>query len=160
MNNSKCLNRGPLISSAPLDTPKLEERICKQLNARLDQDLNYSETEIRRISEMSRSLFPDTFELTEGQTNNLRALTNLSQCELRPAREIKSHRKILGPFIVAAKRVSWKLVKIHFDDTFKGLQEFCAKMVQSHAKLMLETENLKNTHQDVNTENLPNEHAN
>lgn len=136
-------SRDPLLRSAPVEPHELEDQIHLRLSTRLNQNSKYTVEEVRRITDLDRSLFPKDFAVSKETSDNLRALANLSQCQLKPAREIRSHRKLLGPVIVALKKLTWPLIKVHLNDTFEGLQEFCSRMVYSHAKQILETERLK-----------------
>jgi hypothetical protein len=135
--------RDRLIHSAPFDAADVERLISNRLEQRLDRNLKYTREEIEKITKLDRSLFPEDFQLNEEHSNDLRALASLSQCQLKPARSIRSHRPILGPLIVALKKITWKLIKVHLEEPFDGLQEFSARMVDSHAKQILETEQLK-----------------
>ena len=82
-------------------------------------------------------------ELDKQTSERFRALASFSQLELKPAREIKSHRKIIGPIIVALKRMSWPLIKIHLKDSFESLEQFSAWSLDTIAKQQVELENLK-----------------
>ena len=58
----------------------------------------------------------------------------LSQVELKPARQIKSHRRFIGPVIVGVKKLIYPLIKLHLKDVFQGLEEYCQWNVYQQAR--------------------------
>jgi hypothetical protein len=141
--NVKALNMsGILINNGPapvaLDATNLNAELEKELEARLKRAGDYDRREISAIEQLDRRLFPKDFKLSTEQTNSFRALCKLSQVELKPARAITSHRKVIGPLIVLLKRLSWPIFKVHLKDTVDGLQEFCAWSVYQQAQNVTE----------------------
>ncbi len=122
-----------LAESSRLDFPDLEEAIERKLARRLSDSLEYSFEEINRIRELDVRLFPPELELSEEQTNAFRAMASLSQCALKPS-SVRSHRKFIGPVIVALKRITWQLVKVHLLSAFDALQELFSWMVYNQAR--------------------------
>ncbi len=121
----------------------LERHALEALSSRLKTSPSYSQEEILRVSELSKRLFYDGFYLGEDHTNRLRALCSLSQSSLKPANEISSHRKLIGPIIVFIKRLTWPLLSVHLKDVFVGIQEFQSLAVESLAEQIVATEELK-----------------
>lgn len=129
-----------LISSGIDNPAAVEHSISSHLQERLGE--HYSTTEIEHISALDSALFPADFELNEVDSNTFRSLARLSHCALKPA-HLQSHRKIIGPFIVAVKKLIWKFMKVHLEHAFDGLQEFCSWMVYNQAKQAAEIDHLK-----------------
>jgi hypothetical protein len=140
MPNINSASSNSLIRSG-VDTPaEVEQSVSLRLQKRLGE--HYTTSEIEHISAMDSSLFPLDFELDETTSNTFRSLTRLSHCALKPA-HLRSHRTIIGPVIVAIKKLTWKLVKVHLEHAFDGLQEFCSWMVYCQARQVVEIERIR-----------------
>ena len=111
----------------------LEKRAKDALNSRLKSAENYTLDEIAEISSLERKLFPQS-SIDKETTDLFRRLSALSNIKLTPSREITSHRKLIGPLIVAVKRISYPLIRVHLKRIFEALEEFCAWSVYAHAK--------------------------
>lgn len=114
---------------------QLAVRVSTAVENRLQQQSDLSNEERKNIIALDKRLFPAGFVPTFRLCEEFRALAKLSQFELQEANEITSHRKILGPFIVLAKRLTWPFLKAHLKRSFDGQQEFNALTVERLAKL-------------------------
>jgi len=103
------------------------------LNRRLSNSDEYSAKEIEEVASFSERLFPPDFEITTELTENFRVLTRHSKVELRP-KEISSHRKFVGPIIVAFKSVLFKLMGVILKDTLASQEIFNRYVVKALAK--------------------------
>ena len=112
----------------------LSERAAQNLQSRLRQHASYTAEEITEISAKDGRLFPVSFQLTADATTRFRALCQLSNIQLRPARQITSHRRYLGWFVVLVKKLTWPLVRFHLKEPFAGIQEFSSWAVTTLAK--------------------------
>ena len=121
----------------------INDRITLNLQARLNNYTIYTKEEIQEIESNSTALFPKDFVVDEQLTNEMRALCMLSQAKLKPARQITSHRKFLGPLIVALKRITFPFIRVHLEDTYKGIEQFNSWMVKSHAQQVLRIKELE-----------------
>ncbi len=122
---------------------QLESRVNTALEERLVRDSHYTEKEIKKVSTLSKKLFPEGKEVDFQTCEDLRALAKLSQFELKPARSITSHRKFIGPLIVFLKRLTWPLVKIHLKESYAGQQEFNCRVVEAVSRLKNEDKQLR-----------------
>lgn len=111
------------LSGGPSAAEVLERRVEESLAQRVREGESYTPEEIERVAGLDHRIFPQDFELDVETTEHFRALTLLSQSELKPASQITSHRRFVGPLIVALKRLSWPLIRIHLDKVFQGIQE-------------------------------------
>ena len=133
----------------------LSARVSEALNLRLSSARDYTSTEIQEVEELDKALFPKNFEISEEARETVRVLCSLSCCELRPAREIRSHRKFVGPLIVFVKRLTWPLVRFHLKDTFEAAQLFNSRLVSSHARQIYKLESLEQRlSSNTDTENV------
>lgn len=106
-----------------------EEQANKQLNERLSTSEHYQAEEVLEIQKLSRKLFPLGYELDQQDTDAFRALCRLSQIDLRPVAAITSHRRIIGPVIVAMKKISRPFVLLIMRNILEGIQEFASWVV-------------------------------
>lgn len=129
----------PFVLRAPGgDARSLDDRVRAALSERRRTIRDYPAEEIVSISQLDRRLFPDGFEISDDVSTRFRALAALSRCELRPPREIRSHRRFIGPLIVRAKRLLYPLVALQFKESFKALQELNSWSIANQAALTVE----------------------
>lgn len=122
---------------------KIETAIAQSLKERIESDVSYDVDEIESITKRSHSLFPADYRLDSETAKYMRALSALSQAELRPSRAIRSHRKFIGPLVVFLKRATWPLVKFHLTDSFKGIEEFQSWAVTAIGQLVVKNRALE-----------------
>jgi hypothetical protein len=123
----------------------LSEQIKVLLESRINSHLSYTVDEINEIESLEKRLFPQDFCLDVETTKRFRALCALSKHELKSSMSITSHRKFIGPIIVAAKKLLWPLIRIHLKNNFDNLEEFSARTVETLAQQHLELAALKIT---------------
>ncbi|MCC6933634.1 MAG: hypothetical protein IT292_10340 [Deltaproteobacteria bacterium] len=121
----------------------LNNIVQESLSHRLQANANYQQEEITKLTNKSARLFPKDFAIDEELCNQLRSLCQLSQVSLKPSNKITSHRKFIGPLIVALKKMTYPLIKVHLDDSFKGIAAMNAWLVESHAKQALRIKELE-----------------
>lgn len=134
---------GGLIVDCPGEVePRLVESKAQQ-NLRSRFGLHFSEVEISDIARLQRTLLPRSFSLSLSDTEVLRSLAKFSQTELRPSGSIRSHRKIIGPFIVLLKRLSWPFIALHMKDVVASNREFNSRALVLLAQQLVEIKNLQ-----------------
>lgn len=125
---------GPLVVSAPnIDLSELNRSLDEALRTRIAASEEYTWTETKDIAELQRTLFPKSFEVESAPLERLRVLARLYRCEIQPPHAIKSHRKFIGPIIVAVKKMVWPLINLHMEPCLDQLQEFHSHLLYSHA---------------------------
>ena len=107
-----------------MESQRLIQEAKIKFKKRLVSNQNYTEEEVNEIKSLNTSLFGKTTRIDLELSKTFRSLAKLSQCELKPSTEIRSHRKIIGPVIVFLKKLSWPLIKAHLKNTLEGQQEF------------------------------------
>lgn len=78
--------------------------------------------------------FMGNLSLNAEQLELLRRLCKMYDIEIRP-HEISSHRRVIGPCIVAAKRVLFRIIAALLGPTLRQQREFNATAVTLLAKL-------------------------
>ena len=125
------LTNRPLLAAGQIaDQYRLEERVQQAFAERLDAEPDYNLQEIDKVCSVDRRLFPEGYDPEFQTFENVRVLCRLSQFELQEAKEISSHRKLLGPVIVLLKKLTWPFIKIHLKGSYDGQSEFNAMMVE------------------------------
>lgn len=120
----------------------LNQKIEANLNSRLKNQVNFDRLEIEKVSSLDCALFPKDFVLDQKRNEEYRILACSAQLELKPAREIRSHRKYLGKLIVLIKRASWPLVRIHLKDTVEHMRDFSSQALYTMARQEVEIKKL------------------
>lgn len=100
---------------------------------RLANSEEYTVNEIEMVSARSERLFPHDFELSEELTEDFRVLAKHTRVELTP-RNLSSHRKYIGPVIVASKRILFKLLSAILKDTLGAQEIYNRHMLKVLAK--------------------------
>lgn len=127
----------------------LSEKSLENLNERLRQHESYSLEEIEKIGRMDHRIFPEGYVLSISDTEMLRPLAMMSQVELKPPRQITSHRKYLGKLIVFIKKATLPLISAHLKPTFEGVNGLGHYTVRAIAKGIVERQALKEEIQNL-----------
>ena len=124
----------PLVVNAPgIDLAELNRSLEETLRARVTASEEYTWSETKDIAALQRTLFPKCFEVESAPLERLRVLARLYRCEIQPPHAINSHRKFIGPLIVAVKKMVWPLINLHMEPCLDQLQEFHSHLLYSHA---------------------------
>jgi hypothetical protein len=132
-----------LVDNKLANASGLENKLKERLERRLSKSSDYSAKEIQEIDELNPYLFPANFRLEKADAAAIRSICTLSQTELKPARSITSHRKLIGPIIVAIKKATWPMIKFHLTDSFKGIGQFNSWAVHTICKLLSDQRQLQ-----------------
>ncbi len=136
------MEKRALILSGAADARALEERITRALAARLAEHPHYSAKEAGQIEQLNRSLFPEGCSIDYQTSEDFRRLAVFSQCDAKSP-IIRSHRPLLGPVIVAVKKLFWKIVRGQLEPFFAGMSEFNAAVVEVQARQAVEIRRLQ-----------------
>ena len=93
--------------------------------------------DVEYIARIDRGLVDGALEVSDSRLEMLRRLCRLWEVDLK-AGEISSHRKILGPFIVAFKRLLLPMVRALFKDTLRQQRDFNAAAIAMLTELSRE----------------------
>ncbi len=122
-----------VLNGPPINLAALNLEIDEALRNRVNGNEEYTWSEVTDIAELQRTLFPKEFEVESVALERLRVLARLYRCEIQPPHAIKSHRKFIGPCIVAAKKLLWPIINLHMEPCLDQLQEFHSHLLYSHA---------------------------
>jgi hypothetical protein len=84
--------------------------------------------DVEYIERINRQLVKGTLALSDSKLEKLRRLCQLWEIEVKSG-EISSHRKVVGPFIVAFKKVLFPIVKVLLKDTLRQQRDFNAAAI-------------------------------
>jgi len=90
--------------------------------------------DIEYIARVDRRLVDGTLTVSDARLEKLRRLCQLWEVDLK-AGEISSHRKIIGPLIVAFKKLLLPIVRVLFKDTLRQQRDFNAAAISLLAEL-------------------------
>ena len=144
MNNNKelCttegvpLNRGQShdwLTVTGKSASKLAESLHQRVAARITNG-EYTWNNVGYIERVNRNPLGPDANLSKQQLEMLRKACQLWDLELRPA-EITSHRKFLGPLIVAAKKLLYPILKVLLRDVINQQRDFNAAAIALLAHL-------------------------
>ena len=88
------------------------------------------------MTELEHKSLSGNAALTSDAIDLLRALSNHAQVTIKPENDFKSHRKLIGPLISFAKKLSFPLVNCHVKKSLTTQQEFNQTVVEALAKIV------------------------
>lgn len=111
---------------------KVESRIAARLAAK---EFRADEVEYVRTADFCP--VRGTLSVSEKELNTLRRLCQAWEIELRPGK-ITSHRPLIGPIIVAVKKLVFPLVQVFMKDLVKQQKDFNSSAIALMGSLLSE----------------------
>jgi len=94
----------------------------------------FSVDEMRRVQQLDMSPVREDLNVPVETLEKLRRLCQLWDVDLR-ARRISSHRRILGPVIVALKKLAYPVLRVFLRDFIRQQRDFNAACISLLAEL-------------------------
>jgi len=101
--------------------PDIEQRMKDHLSRG-----KYTVGELEGIKHFKLSLLPSTTKLSEERLEKIRKLSHLWEVDIRVS-NITSHRPVIGPLIVAAKKILMPFIRLALADMIRQQREFNAE---------------------------------
>lgn len=102
---------------------KIERRVAEKIAKG-----HFSPEFIRAVATMQPGMPHGGLAVSEEDLEGLRSLCSLYEVELRPTK-ITSHRRLVGPIIVGAKRLIYPILRAFLGDTLRQQRDFNAQVV-------------------------------
>lgn len=102
----------------------------------------FSEQDVKNIQNRILELIPKDLDLPPNQLEKLRRLCQLWEVDIRSA-QISSHRKVIGPAIVAFKKMLFPLIRFVLKDFIREQRDFNAQVISFVAELANESQRKK-----------------
>jgi hypothetical protein len=125
---SKAWIQQPWIQYLGQPAPQLEQQVAEQVGARIAAK-KYSLNDCKVIAQLNLNPVRHSLALSKERLERLRQLCQLFDVQLKPSAQISSHRPIIGPMIVAAKRALYPLLSVFLRDTLRQQRAFNAMTV-------------------------------
>jgi hypothetical protein len=103
---------------------------------------NFTAQDVLNISNRQLDLIPKNLSLSPERLEKLRRLCQLWEVDIRLG-EITSHRKIIGPVIVAVKKVMFPIIRFMLKDLIREQRDFNSAAIRLFADLCNENKNEK-----------------
>ena len=113
--------------------PQLEKDLTDKVKALISEG-EFSKEDVKYIDKLDLCLTKGSLDLTNKQLENLRRLCQLWDVEIRTV-DISSHRKFIGPVIVAVKRLVYPLIKFFLKDFIRQQRAFNAASIATLSEL-------------------------
>lgn len=110
------------------------ENLFRTRVAQRMQDGKYSADDVAYVEKMTLGLMERSLTVSDKRLEKLRTLCQLWDVDLRE-KEISSHRPFIGPVIVKAKRILFRLLKVLFKDMLRQQRVFNATVISLLADL-------------------------
>lgn len=124
------------ITSVGQAATDIEDRCYRKVAERISAG-NYRAQDLEYIARLDLPAVKGTLKMTDRQLEKLRRLCQLAEVDLIPA-HISSHRPVIGPVIVAAKRILFSILKVLFKDTLRKQRDFNAAVISFLAEGQVE----------------------
>ena len=118
-----CGNREPELSG------EVESRVLQRIEKK-----EFTSDNVYYVSKVDLRPVKGQLDISDSELEKLRAMCSLWSIELRPA-AITSHRKLIGPLIVAAKRLIFPIVRVFMRDALRQQSSFNAATIALMAEL-------------------------
>lgn len=118
--------------SAPELGRELEGRVASRLAAK-----SFREDEIEWVSKANFAPVQGPLQVSEAELNILRRLCQAWEVELRPGK-ITSHRPVVGPIIVAFKKLLFPVVHVFLKDLVRQQRDFNSSAIALMGVLLSE----------------------
>ena len=102
--------------------PDLQKRLSDAVNQKVSAK-EYTRDDVAYVSKVELPACKGTLNVDKVQLEKLRRLCQLWDVELRPAK-ISSHRKVIGPIIVAFKRLMFPILRVFMKDVLRQQKDF------------------------------------
>ena len=114
-----------------------QQQLSAELDNLVEQKIKsglYHQDELGRIRKLSLALSDGSLDVSEETLEKLRRLCQLWDIDLRPF-GVSSHRKIIGPLIVFAKKLVTPILRIFLKDMIRQQRDFNAAAIALLAEL-------------------------
>lgn len=119
--------------------PELEGRVASRVEAHLAAG-RYTAENIRYVSSLERPATPGALAVSAEALERLRRLCQVWEVDFKPARTITSHRPVIGPLIVAAKRLAFPVMRFFMRETLRQQREFNVAVIEAVTELARQIE--------------------
>lgn len=133
MQSEKPLTEFDVRTCGQSDSELARLLLSRALQRRTDK--GYTEKDVEYIRNYKQELIDKDLEIGEKDLERLRSLCKLWDVELKYS-EITSHRPLIGPLIVAAKRMLFPVLKVLLKDSFKQQREFNAQTISMLTEML------------------------
>ncbi len=107
--------------------PKLAQKLSESVREKIQRG-EFLDKDVRYVSDLSRPLISETLNVSDQRLQKLRTLCQLWDVDIKGT-NITSHRKYVGPIIVAFKRALLPIVKVLLKDTINQQRDFNAASI-------------------------------
>lgn len=103
---------------------RLERRVHEKIAAG-----KFKREDLQYVRDVTFMPVREDLHLSEERLEKLRRLCQLWEVELTAPREISSHRPIIGPLIVGAKKLVFPILRVFLKDTLRRQRDFNAAAI-------------------------------
>jgi hypothetical protein len=113
--------------------PDLENELAASVRARLAEGL-FKPEDVEHIRTLPLRIIEKSADFSNDRLERLRRLCQLWYLEIKEG-QISSHRRIVGPIIVAVKRLLFPIFRAFFKETLQQQRAFNAEVIELMADL-------------------------
>jgi hypothetical protein len=132
-------NRTSWLTVAGKSDGDLEAVLAQEVASKIAAG-RYTVDNVAYISKVHLNLEPGYLQVSDKTLEKLRRLCQLWDVDIR-ATNITSHRKVIGPLIVAAKKIVYPLLKVFLKDFIRQQRSFNAAVIALLAEVSQKPKN-------------------
>jgi len=102
----------------------LERRVADKIAAG-----KYKREDVHYVRDVTFMPVQEALQLSTDRLEKLRRLCQLWEVDLKPPREISSHRPLIGPIIVGAKKLFFPILRVFLKETLRKQRDFNAAAI-------------------------------
>ncbi len=124
--------------SVPQESPVSVLELERSLQGRVREKIasgSFKEGDVRYVQDVTFLPVRHRLNVSNEVLERLRRLCQLWEVDLVAPRKLSSHRKFIGPLIVAAKRCMFPILRVFFKDTLRRQRDFNAQVIATLAEL-------------------------
>ena len=107
---------------------ELELQLAARVRGRLAAG-EFTEQDMRIVADLNKRNDDLRLTLSDIKLERIRRLCQLWDIELRSPNQITSHRKFVGPFIVAAKKLVYPILRVLLKDLIRQQRDFNGSVI-------------------------------
>jgi len=110
--------------------PTFEREVRGRVDAHLSTG-RYTAENVRYVAQLERPASGGNLTVSNRSLERIRRLCQVWEVDFKPARSITSHRPIVGPVIVACKRLAFPVMRFFMQETLRQQRVFNIAVIEA-----------------------------
>jgi hypothetical protein len=130
-----------------VEAPELAQQLSAEVRRKIEGGV-YTEDFVKVVAKISPGVMKRSLRVNAQQLESLRRLCQIWDVDVKPL-PITSHRKFIGPVIVAVKRLVFPILKLFLRDSLRQQRDFNAQTIALLMELCQDTQGGRTQNQET-----------